>query len=132
MDSATGPANPAKAKPYLNQRNLTRHSWLNRNSIRRWPQNRPEAVFKEKHGVWEPMLELTIISPYRIVDSKLSTPMPTNADQCIPNESKMEQPIWKGRIGGRGWGSCMTLCLRIDIVWSKGNPMPELTFYPTS
>jgi hypothetical protein len=34
------------------------------------------------------MLELTITSPYRIVVSKLSTLMPTNADECIPNESK--------------------------------------------
>ncbi len=27
-----------------------------------------EAVFKEKRGVWDPMLELTITSPYLIVD----------------------------------------------------------------
>jgi hypothetical protein len=28
-----------------------------------------EAVFKENHGVWYPMLELTITSPYLIVNS---------------------------------------------------------------
>jgi hypothetical protein len=28
-----------------------------------------EAVFKEKCGVWDPMLELTKTSPYLIVDS---------------------------------------------------------------
>jgi hypothetical protein len=27
--------------------------------------------------------------------------------------------------GGNGWE--LTLCLRIDILWSMGNPMPELT-----
>ncbi len=32
---------------------------------------RPETVFKEKHGVWDPMPELTITSPY--VDSNIST-----------------------------------------------------------
>ncbi len=37
----------------------------------------PETVFKEKHGVWDPMPKLTITSPY--VDSKTFTmgnPMP--------------------------------------------------------
>ncbi len=30
----------------------------------------PEAVFKEKHGVWDPMMELTLTSsPYLIVVS---------------------------------------------------------------
>ena len=37
-----------------------------------------ETVFKEKHGVWDPMPEFTITSPY--VDSRvpctLGTPMP--------------------------------------------------------
>jgi hypothetical protein len=31
----------------------------------------PEAVFMEKRGVWDPMLELTFISPYLIIDSNL-------------------------------------------------------------
>jgi hypothetical protein len=35
-----------------------------------------EAVFKEKHGVWDPTLELTIISPYLIVDSEVQRPNP--------------------------------------------------------
>jgi hypothetical protein len=33
----------------------------------------PEAEFKEKHGVWDPMLELTKTLPYFIVDSKVQT-----------------------------------------------------------
>ncbi len=32
----------------------------------------PEAVFIEKRGVWDPILELTITSPYLIVDSEVS------------------------------------------------------------
>jgi hypothetical protein len=27
-----------------------------------------EAVFKEKHGLWDLLLELTITSPYLIID----------------------------------------------------------------
>jgi hypothetical protein len=34
----------------------------------------PEAVFKEKHGIWDPMLELTITLPSLIVDSEVSFP----------------------------------------------------------
>ncbi len=30
--------------------------------------------------------------------------------------------------GGLGWE--LSLCLRIDILWSSGNPMPELTLTP--
>ncbi len=33
-------------------------------------QNAPEAEFKEKYGVWDPMPELTITSPY--VDSRVT------------------------------------------------------------
>ncbi len=42
-----------------------------------------ELEFKEKHGVWDPLLELTITSPYLIVDSEAlrSTPTTTNADE---------------------------------------------------
>jgi hypothetical protein len=45
--------------------------------------NKKEAIFKEKHGEWDPTPELTtvhITSPYLIVDSKvqLSTPTTTN------------------------------------------------------
>jgi hypothetical protein len=34
----------------------------------------PEAVFKEKRGVWDPMLELALTSPYLIVDSGVNFP----------------------------------------------------------
>jgi hypothetical protein len=34
----------------------------------------PEAVFKEKRGVWDPILELTITSSYLIIDSEVSFP----------------------------------------------------------
>jgi hypothetical protein len=46
------------------------------------------------------MLELTITSPYLIVDSEdqLSTPTTTNDDECFSNYSKNEQPIGKGRV----------------------------------
>ncbi len=45
-------------------------------------------------------LELTITSPYLIVGSEVqpSTLTTTNADECFPNYSKMEQPIGKGRV----------------------------------
>jgi hypothetical protein len=44
----------------------------------------PVAKFKEKNGVWDPMLELTITYiPYLIVDSEvqLSTQMTMNAEE---------------------------------------------------
>jgi len=49
----------------------------------------PEAVFKEKRGVWDPMLELIITSPYLIVDSEvqLSNPKTTNVSQLFKNET---------------------------------------------
>ncbi len=78
------------------------------------------------------MLELTITPPYLIVDSKFhrSTQrrgMPTT----VSNESIMAQPIGKGRVQGRGEeGWELTLCLRIDILWSTGNPMLELALTP--
>ncbi len=40
----------------------------------------------------------------------------------------MNQPRKKGEYeegGEKGWE--LTLCLRTDILWSRGNPMPELT-----
>jgi hypothetical protein len=50
------------------------------------------------------MLELAITSPYLTVVSEvqLFTPMPMNANECFPNYSKIEQPIGKGRVQGRG------------------------------
>jgi hypothetical protein len=46
-----------------------------------------------------------------------------NDDERFPNYSKMEQPLVKGivqKIWGKGWE--LTLCLRIDILWSMGTP----------
>jgi hypothetical protein len=45
-----------------------------------------------------------ITSPCLIVDSKVqpSTQTTTNANECFPNYSKMEQPIGKGRVRRRG------------------------------
>jgi hypothetical protein len=67
-----------------------------------------EDVFKEKRRVWDPMLKLTIISPYIIVDSKvkLSTPTIRNVSPII-QKKKYEEGEEKG------WE--LTLCLRIDI-----------------
>jgi len=47
-----------------------------------------EAVFKEKRGVWDPMLELTITSPYLIIDFEVQFlfqyhQMPTNVSPVI-------------------------------------------------
>jgi hypothetical protein len=39
-----------------------------------------EAVFNEKRGAWDPMLELTITSPYLIVNSALQR----KSHLCIP------------------------------------------------
>ncbi len=93
----------------------------------------PEAVFKKKRRVWDPMLELTKTSPYLIVDSKRS------AFHC---SYKGEGMVWgrslrlvghiciclliSGRVRERGReGLELTLCLRIDVLWSTGKPMPE-------
>jgi hypothetical protein len=51
------------------------------------PKGYPEAVFKEKHWVWDPMPKLTILTlSYRIVDSKvqLSILPLANADEFFP------------------------------------------------
>jgi hypothetical protein len=47
-----------------------------------------------------------------------------NAEEGFPNYSKMEQPVGKERVQGKGME--LTLCLGIDILWSMGNLMPEL------
>jgi hypothetical protein len=39
----------------------------------------------EKHRVWDPVLELTITSPYLIVDSEGQLSTLTNADESFPN-----------------------------------------------
>jgi hypothetical protein len=42
----------------------------------------PETLFKEKHGVWDPMPELTIgNSPYLIVNSVVSYPSPLQRER---------------------------------------------------
>jgi hypothetical protein len=69
------------------------------------------------------MLELTVTSPYFIVDSEdqLSTPTTTNVDKCFPNYAKMEQPIGKERVRGGGGGRGeLALCVRIDILLNMG------------
>jgi hypothetical protein len=46
---------------------------------------RPETVLKEKHGVWDPMPELTITSPY--VDSNIcamGNPLPESTLTPMP------------------------------------------------
>jgi hypothetical protein len=65
----------------------------------------------------------------------LATDFHPNSDELrrkFPQLLKMEQPIEKGEYeegGGKGWE--MTLRLRIDILWSMGNPMPKLTLTPS-
>ncbi len=49
-----------------------------------------EAVFEEKGGVWDTLLELTTTSPYLIVD------------ECFPNYSKKEEPIGNLGKGAKG------------------------------
>ncbi len=49
------------------------------------------SVFKEKRGIWDPLPELTITSPYLdIVDSEvhLSIPTMTNADKLSANRKE--------------------------------------------
>ncbi len=61
-----------------------------------------EAIFKRETLEWDPMLELTLASPYLIVDSKVqpSTPTTTNADECFP----FCKPIGIGRLPGKEKG----------------------------
>jgi hypothetical protein len=86
------------------------------------------------------MLELTITSPYLTVNSVINYPkgkgwsgddlsywLSTFVFVCyFP-----KQQIGKGKVlrWGREGGE-LTLCLSINILWSIGNPMPELTFTP--
>ncbi len=79
------------------------------------------------------MLELAITSSYLIVDSEvqLSTPAVTaKSDECFQKYSKMEQPIAKGQVWGRGREGVGVDCLRTDMLWNMGYPSPELTFTP--
>jgi hypothetical protein len=79
-----------------------------------------------KHGVWEwdPILELIITSSYLIVDShvSLSTPTITIADECFHNHSKMEQPIGKGRVQGRGGSWLYVWEYAFNGAWEKSMP----------
>ncbi len=50
-----------------------------------------------------PMPELTLSPSQGSMNSAtVFTLTTTNADECFPNYSKMEQPIGKGRVQGRG------------------------------
>ncbi len=71
-------------------------------------------------------MELTIISPYLILDSEvqLSTPSTTKADECFRNDWKMEQPIGKGR---EEVGVAVDLCQGHPHVWVAFNPMHFIT-----
>jgi hypothetical protein len=53
--------------------------------------------------------------------------MPTNVSLIIQNGTTQKE---KGEEGGGKGGSSMTFCLRIDILWSIGNLMSELTLTP--
>jgi hypothetical protein len=67
---------------------------------------RPEAAFKEKREVWDPILELTIASPYLIGDSsQASIPEMTNANECFHKYSKWNNQQEKGEYadGGGKW-----------------------------
>jgi hypothetical protein len=49
-----------------------------------------EVKFKEKPGVWVPMLELTITLPFLIVGPEVQLPTltVTNTDKCFPGYQK--------------------------------------------
>jgi hypothetical protein len=79
------------------------------------------------------MLELTIISPYLIVDFEVQLSTSTNADECFPNYSKTEQPIGKGEYQKGGVQRReLRLCLKIRhfMEYEQCHPMPELTVTP--
>jgi hypothetical protein len=70
-----------------------------------FPLARTEAEFKEEYEVRDLILELTITSPYIMVDSEvqLSIVATTNVFSSI-QKRKMEQPIGKGEYTVRtGW-----------------------------
>ncbi len=99
---------------------------------------RLESVFKEKHGVWDPMSKLTLT---HILNSVVSYPPPIQRERG--GEGKSSPIGWAhlylsanfqdnrketgqyGEGGGKGWD--LTLCLWVDILWSLGNPLPELS-----
>jgi hypothetical protein len=68
----------------------------------------PESEFNAKRGVWNPMLELTILPQLisYIVENgvQLSTPAQTNANKSFPLYSEMEQQITIGKDKGEGKG----------------------------
>jgi hypothetical protein len=92
-----------------------------------------EAVFKEKHSVWAPVPQLTII--YNSV-----VRYPTTLQRERGGVGKISPIGWAHlylsanfqnpilckhkyrEVGGKGWE--LTLCLWIDISWSMGNLMP--------
>jgi hypothetical protein len=48
------------------------------------------------------------------------------ADEFFPNFTKMKQTI--GEEGGKGWE--LPFFLRIDVLWSMGKPITEMTLTP--
>jgi hypothetical protein len=80
-----------------------------------------EAVFKEKRGVLDPLLEPTIISPYLIVDSEVQLAITTSKGKgvkwgrsillvehiffctSVNFHNVLFMSIGKGSIRGRGW-----------------------------
>jgi hypothetical protein len=97
-----------------------------------------EAVFKEKRGVRDPLLELTITSTYLIDDAEVSSPPQTQREKGGVGKvspigwahyylsANNGQPIGKGRVRrGGGKGRELTLCFRIDMLWSMGIGQPR-------
>jgi hypothetical protein len=68
----------------------------------------PEAEFKEKHGAWDSMVELTITSPYLIVDSTVHSPI---AESWLVDKvnSGIGLSYRQARLHG-WWASTTTLC----------------------
>jgi hypothetical protein len=81
-----------------------------------------EAVFKEKRVIWGPYAgaDYNLTVSHNRLRSPVSFPIRSNADECFPSYSKMEQPI------GRGRGGSWLYVLKIGILWS----MPELILTP--
>jgi hypothetical protein len=82
----------------------------------------PEAIFKEKCGVWDPMLELTMTSPYLIVNNKDQL-FPQVLKNGVTDNSKKENK-------GTGREGVRADCMLKDILWSIGKPHAGVDFNP--
>jgi hypothetical protein len=97
----------------------------------------PEAVFKEKLGVWDPRLELTVTvtSPYLIIDYGGSFPLQSERSGMEKVSPIGWAHLYLSANNGttnrkrRKWWK-LALCLRTYILRRMGNPMPELTLNP--